>query len=308
MKNLKVIFMGTPEFAINVLESLINNTNVIMVVCQPDKVKGRHNELVYPPIKELALKNNIPCFQPINIKEDYQEIIDMNPDIIITCAYGQIIPKELLELPKYGCINVHASLLPKLRGGAPINHAIIDGYDKTGITIMHMAEGMDDGNIIYQEEYMIKDNDTFGNVSNELSIMGANLLIKSLPNIIDGSSPSIKQDDNLVTFAKIIKREDEHIDFNKKGIEIDRLVRGLNPYPYANTIIDDIEFKVIEGYYENKESTINKIELKKDAIGIGCIDGYYYITKIKPAGKKEMLVKDYLNGVNKEKLINAIVK
>ena len=174
MKKINVVFMGTPEFAINVLEKVIENTNVLMVVCQPDKVKGRHKEVVYPPTKEIAIKNNIPCFQPYNIKEDYQCIIDLKPDMIITCAYGQIIPKILLDCPKYGCINVHASLLPYLRGGAPINHAIIDGYNKTGITIMHMAEGMDDGNIIIQEEYEIKENDTFGSLSNILSIMGAN--------------------------------------------------------------------------------------------------------------------------------------
>ena len=309
MKDLRVVFMGTPLFSVNVLNELINNTNVIMVVTQPDKIKGRNKELVYSPVKEIANEHNIPIFQPYNIKEDYQTIIDLKPDMIITCAYGQIIPKILLDCPKYGCVNVHASLLPYLRGGAPINHAIIDGYDKTGITIMYMAEGMDDGDIITQEEYIINDDETYGHLSNELSIIGSKLLMETLPSIINNTASSIKQDDSKVTFAKIIKRELEHIDFNKSGIEIDRLVRGLNPEPYAYTIINDIEVKVIAGYYEPNESDINKImDIRKDAIGIGCLDGIYYITKVKPSGKKEMDTKDYLNGINKDKLLNTYVK
>ena len=156
---MKIVFMGTPDFAVPILEGLIDNYDVVGVVSQPDKPVGRKHILTETPIKKVALKNNIKVFQPINIREDYQEIIDLEPDIIITCAYGQIIPKELLDYPKYKCINVHASLLPKLRGGAPIHKAIIDDYDKTGITIMYMDEKMDSGDIIATEETIINDSD-----------------------------------------------------------------------------------------------------------------------------------------------------
>lgn len=309
MKNLSVVFMGTPEFAVPVLEELIKETTVELVVTQPDKVVGRKKEIVFSPIKKLALDNDIEVFQPIKIREDYKRIIDINPDIIITCAYGQIIPKVLLDLPKYNCINVHASLLPKLRGGAPLNHAIIDGYKETGVTIMYMAEGMDDGDIISTYKYIIKDNDTYGNLVDILSKEGAKLLIETLPSIINKTNNRIKQNLDEVTFAYTIKREEEHIDFNKNVIEVDRLVRGLNPTPYANMIIDNIEYKIIEGHYELKNSTPYKIEvLDKNNFGIGCKDGIYYIDKIKPAGKNIMDIKSFLNGVDKDKFRQKEVK
>ena len=159
MKNIKVVFMGTPEFAVPVLEGLIENYDVVGVVSQPDKKVGRHQTLVNTPIKDVAVKNNILCLQPEKIKESYDDVLALNPDIIVTCAYGQIIPKEILDYPKFGCINVHASLLPKLRGGAPIHKSIIDGYDKTGITIMYMDIKMDSGDIISQVETIIEDTD-----------------------------------------------------------------------------------------------------------------------------------------------------
>lgn len=309
IKNLRVVFMGTPEFAVPVLDSLIKETTVELVVTQPDKVVGRKKEIVYSPIKKLALDNNIEVFQPYKIREDNQKIIDIKPDIIITCAYGQIIPKSLLDLPEYKCINVHASLLPKLRGGAPLNHAIIDGYKETGITIMYMAEGMDDGDIISTYKYNILDTDTYGDLVNILSQEGAKLLIETLRSIINKTNDRIKQDEKEVTFAYTIKREEEHIDFNKNAIEIDRLVRGLNPTPYANIIIDNIEYKVIEGHYELCKSTPNKIEvLNKNNFGIGCLDGIYYIDKIKPAGKNIMDIKSFLNGINKENFKEKEVK
>ena len=176
MKNKKVIFMGTPEFAVPILQMLIKNTEVLLVVTQPDKEVGRKKEKKFSPIKELAIKNNIETFQPIKIKEDYKYILEKNPDIIITCAYGQIIPNELIETPKYGAINVHASLLPKLRGGAPIHHAIIDGYKKTGITIMYMSSKMDAGDIISQKETIINEKENVGTLHDKLSKIGTELL------------------------------------------------------------------------------------------------------------------------------------
>lgn len=310
MKDLKVVFMGTPDFAVSILKTLIENTNVVLVVSQPDKVVGRKKELKQTPIKQMAIKNNIEVFQPNKIKEEYQKIIEINPDIIITCAYGQIIPKVLLDLPKLGCVNVHASLLPKLRGGAPIHKCLIDGYKKTGITIMYMDEKMDSGDIINQEEYVIKREDNVGMLHDKLSSIGANLLIDTLPSIINKTNKRIKQNEEEVTYAYNIKREEEHLDFNKTCQEIYNQVRGLNPWPLANFILDDKEFKVLECSYEEKSiKEVSKIvEVTKDSIGITAIDGVIYLKTIKPFGKKIMSVKDYLNGIKKEDLLNKVIK
>ena len=310
MKDLKVVFMGTPDFAVPILNNLIKDTNVILVVSQPDKMVGRKQQIRKTPIKLLAEKNNIEVFQPNKIREDYQKIIDLKPDIIITCAYGQIIPKVLLDLPKLGCINVHASLLPKLRGGAPLHHALIDGYQKTGITIMYMDEKMDSGDIIAQEEYLIKDTDNVGTLHDALSKIGADLLIKTLPSIIKGTNKRIKQSETDVTYAYNIKREDEHLDFNKTCKEIYNQVRGLNPWPLANIIIADQEMKVIECEYKLKkvDEVAKIVEINKDNIGISAQDGIIYLKKIKPFSKKIMSTKDYLNGTDKNKLINSIIK
>ena len=231
MKNIKVVFMGTPDFAVPILEGLIENYDVVGVVSQPDKKVGRHQQLVNTPIKEVALKNNIICFQPVKIREDYNNILELNPDIIVTCAYGQIIPKEILDFPRLGCINVHASLLPKLRGGAPIHKSIIDGYDKTGITIMYMDEKMDSGDIISQSETIITDTDNLESVHDRLSLMGSELLLNTLPSIIEGSNNRIKQNEEEVTYAWNIKREEEHVDFSKTRREVFNLIRGLSPVP-----------------------------------------------------------------------------
>ena len=198
MKDIKVVFMGTPEFSVPVLEGLIENYQVIGVVSQPDRKVGRKQEVVFSPVKQVAISHDIPVFQPEKIRVDYEDILDLKPDIIITCAYGQIIPKAILDFPKYGCINVHASLLPKLRGGAPIQKAIIDGYSKTGITIMYMDEAMDSGDIISQREIPILDNDTMETLHDKLSILGKELLLDTLPSIIDGFVIRIKQDEKEV--------------------------------------------------------------------------------------------------------------
>ena len=309
MKDLSVVFMGTPEFAVPVLESLIKETTVKLVVTQPDKIVGRKKEIVYSPVKQLALDNNIEVFQPNKIKDDYQKIIDINPDIIITCAYGQIVPKIILDYPKYKCINVHASLLPKLRGGAPLNRAIIDGYKETGVTIMYMDETLDTGDMISSYSYNILDNDTYGSLVSKLSIEGAKLLIDTLPKIINNTNERIKQDDSISTYASIIKREEEHLNFNKSVIEVDRLVRGLNPEPLANTIINDVEYKIIKGHYSKENAIPNKINIiDKSNLGIGCLDGIYYIDEIKPSGKKVMDIKSFLNGIDKEKFKDYEIK
>lgn len=312
MKNLKVVFMGTPEFSVKILKELIDNCDVIGVVSQPDKIVGRKKVLEKTPVKLVALENNIKVIQPVNIKKDYQEIIDLNPDIIVTCAYGQIIPKELLDFPKYGCINVHASLLPKLRGGAPIHRSIIDDYGKTGITIMYMDEKMDEGDIISQEETLITSQDNLVTLSNRLSDIGAELLIKTIKDIISGKSKRIKQDSSLANYAPNIKREEEHIDFNKTSREIRNLIRGLYDTPGANLILDGKEMKIYDAeisdrVFMNKENG-EITAIYKNGFGISTRDGEIIITKLKPFGKKKMTAKDYLNGINKNELIGKVVE
>lgn len=304
MKDLRVVFMGTPDFAVPVLEKLILNTKVVLVVSQPDKCVGRKRELVPTPIKKKALEYNIPVFQPEKVKFDYEKIVLARPDIIITCAYGQIIPKVLLDLPRLGCINVHASLLPYLRGGAPLHHAIIDGYKETGVTIMYMDESMDTGDIISSVTYPLKDTDTVGTVHDNLMEMGANLLMETLPSIIKGTNKRIKQDNSKATYAYNISRSDEHLDFSGSGLLVERKVRGLNPWPLANTLFDDEEIKIISGYFVLGKSIPKKINVvTKDSLGIGCSDGIYYVTALKPSGKKVMDIKSYLNGMDKDKLL-----
>ena len=301
--------MGTPDFAVPILETLIQNTNVVLVVSQPDKKVGRKQILTKTPIHEVADKYGISVFQPEKIKNDYERILEVKPDIIITCAYGQIIPKVLLDLPRLGCINVHASLLPKLRGGAPLHHAIIDGLDKTGVTIMYMDEAMDTGDIISTISYDIKSSDTTEDIHDTLRELGAKLLIDTLPSIVTGTNRRIKQNETEATYGYNITREEEHIDFNKRGILIDRLVRGLYSWPLANTIIGDTEYKIVAGYFIKGKGNPGMIsDISKKALGIGCLDGTYYVTKIKPAGKKIMDIKDFLNGIDIEEFKNRSIK
>lgn len=310
MNKIKIAFMGTPEFAVPVLEGLIKNYNVGLVVTQPDKLVGRHQELKYSPIKEVAIANNIEVFQPIKIRDDYQKILDFQPDIIITCAYGQIIPKVLLETPRFGCINVHASLLPKLRGGAPIHKALIDGYNKTGITIMYMDEAMDTGDIISQKEYQIKDTDNVGILHDVLSKIGAELLLETLPSIINNTNLRIPQNSQEATYAYNIKREEEHIEFNKTAREIYNQVRGLNPWPLANIILNGEEMKIIECSIVSTKSKLSAgtiIDITKESFIIKAKDQAIAVTKVKPFGKKVMSSKDYLNGIDKNKIIDKIV-
>ncbi len=308
MKDIKVIFMGTPLFSVAALESLIDKCNVIAVVTQPDK--GNSN---FSPVKKVALKNNINLLQPINIKNDYKDIIKLKPDIIITCAYGQIIPKELLSEPKFGCVNIHASLLPKLRGGAPIHRAIMAGYSKTGITIMYMSEKMDAGDIISQVEIEISDTDDVKTLHNRLSFLGRDLIIDTLPDIISGNINPIKQDESDVTYAWNIKREDEKINFDKHKKEIYNKVRGLNPWPgayciYEGKICKVYSSKIGENYF-NEGINGQIVKIYTDGIGIKVANGEIIFTEIQLEGKRKMSVKDFLNGVqDKEKLIGKVLE
>lgn len=311
MNNLKVIFMGTPEFSLPVLEGLNSKYNVVMVVCQPDKPSNRGG-VQYSPVKDFAIKNNIKVFQPVNVKNEYHEILSEKPDLIVTCAYGQIIPKEILDYPKYGCINVHASLLPKLRGGAPIHRAIIEGHKETGITIMKMKEKMDAGDIISQVKTEILDDDTVGTLHDKLSVLARDLLLSTIPNIISGNINLVRQNEEEATFAWNIKREDEKIDFSKTTREIYNQIRGLNPWPGAYAILSGRIIKIWASRYGDKffnEEVLNGqiVELYKDGIGVKTSNGEIIITELQLEGKRRMLANEFMNGVvNKELLVGRM--
>ena len=310
MDKIKIVFMGTPEFSVPVLEGLIANYDVIGVVTQPDKEVGRDHEIKFSPIKEVALSHDIRVFQPAKIRTDYSDIVKLNPDMIVTCAYGQIIPKVLLDLPKYGCINVHASLLPKFRGGAPLHRAIMEGEAKTGITIMYMDEHMDTGDIISTREILIANDDTVGDIHDKLSVIGKELLLDTIPDIVSGNINPVKQDESKATYAPIIKREDELIDFNKTSLEIYNQIRGLNPFPVAYAMLDGKVMKIYCSRIKDNIYTTKKcgeiVRIYDDGIGVSTKDGEIIITEIKVEGKRRMSVKDYLNGIDSNTLIGKV--
>ena len=310
---MKIVFMGTPDFAVNVLQGLIdNNYDVVGVVSQPDKEVGRKRILTPTPVKEVALKYNIPVFQPVKIRNEFDDILALEPDMIVTCAYGQIIPKEILDYPRLGCINVHGSLLPKLRGGAPIHHAIMDGLEETGITIMYMDVSMDSGDIISQRSIPITDSDNVGILWDKLSLLGRDLLIDTLPSIIDGTNDRIKQDESLVTFGYNVKREEEHLDFNNTSRCVFNHVRGLNPWPSAYAVLDDQEMKIYECDMLDKDFSTKTcgeiVDVNKEGIVVKTNDGSVVLKTIKPFGKKMMNAKDYVNGIGKDNLIGKVFK
>ena len=311
MKDIKVVFMGTPSFAVPVLEKLIENYNVIMVVCQPDRAKDKKGNIIYPPVKELALKNNIEVYQPLKLSSEYEYIIEKNPDIIITCAYGQILPSSLLDYPKYGCINVHGSLLPRLRGGAPIHHAIINGDKETGITIMYMDKKMDAGDIISQRSLEIKSTDNLDSIYSSLSILGSELLIETLPSIINGTNNRIKQNENEVTFGYNISKEDELINFNDSAINIFNKVRGLCSVPGASCYYNGKRLKIYEVEVTDKLSKDipgKIVEVNKDSFVVTTKDYLIKIKDIKLEGKKRCMVSEYLNGIHdKSSLLGGIL-
>ena len=306
----RIVFMGTPMFAVPILEALIEKYDVIMVVCQPDRKKNRKGVVEYPEVKSVAMRYGIDVFQPLRIKDDYEYIIDANPDLVITCAYGQIVPTELLLYPKLGCINVHGSILPELRGGAPIHWAIIRGYKETGITIMDMSPKMDAGDIIATAKISISDDMILDELYEKMSYLGRDLLIDTLPNIINRTAKRVKQDETRVTYAYNISKEDAKIDFSKTSREIRNLVRGLNSNPGAYCYLDNKRIKIYEveeaGKTESKEYG-KIVEITKDSIICVAKDNLLKIKCLAVEGKKKCLVKDYVNGIKKEKLIGKVL-
>lgn len=311
MKDIKVIFMGTPIFASIILDELIKKYNVIMVVCQPDREKDRKGNIIYSPCKKLAIENNIQVFQPLKIRDEYQKILDMNPDIIITAAYGQIIPDIVLNYPKYGAINVHGSLLPKLRGGAPIHHAIINGDKEIGVTIMYMDKRMDAGDIISQRAIPLTNDMNLDIAYEKLAIIGRDLLIETIPSIINGTNNRIHQNENEVTFGYNITKEEEKINFDDTSMNIYNKIRGLSSVPGAYAIINNKRMKVYSSTISDiKSKNLPGVieDIRNDGIYVNTKDYIIKLTDIKLEGKKRCMVHEFINGIKKEDYIGVEFK
>jgi methionyl-tRNA formyltransferase len=299
--------MGTPEFAVPTLNRLLEKHDIAAVFTQPDRPKGRGQKMQFSPVKEVAVRNNISVFQPIKLKKDMDAINaikKINPDVIVVIAFGQILPKEVLEIPRLGCINVHASLLPELRGAAPINWAIIRGYEKTGITTMQMNEGLDTGDMLLTSEIKIGENETAEELHDRLMEIGANLLMKTLDEIEKGSIVPQKQEDEKSSYAPMLNKELGHIDWKNDSSSIYNLVRGVTPWPGAYTYYKGNMIKIWgleKGNGGNYRNPGEIMEISRDGIKVACGSGSILIRELQEIGSKRMDAATYLNGHNIEK-------
>jgi methionyl-tRNA formyltransferase len=299
---MRVLFMGTPDFAVGTLEEIIQaGHEVIGVVTQPDKEKGRGGKLSFPPVKETALKYNLDIYQPRRVREpDFIQIVkDLEPEVIVVAAFGQILPKELLDIPPYGCINVHASLLPKYRGAAPIQAAIINGDKETGVTIQHMAVKLDSGDIILQESIPIADDETGGSLFDKLALLGAKLSVRALKELEDGTATRTPQDDSLATHVKMLDKEMGDIDFTQPAINIERLIRGLNPWPSAYTRLNGRILKlwkaaVVEYSGQGEPGEVVKVDKNSFTVMTG--KDALEIHELQLEGKKRLTCDAFLRG------------
>ena len=298
---MRVLFMGTPEFAVPTLESLIGAHDVIGVFTQPDKPKGRGKAMAFPPVKEKALEHDIPVYQPVKVREEsvVNDIREMNPDAIVVVAFGQILPESILNIPKYGCINVHASLLPKYRGAAPMQWSIIDGEKETGITTMYMAKGLDTGDMILKEIIPMDPKETGETLHDKLSVLGGPLILETLKQLEDGTAPRIPQDDSLSCYASMLTKELGCIDWNKDAASIERLIRGLNSWPSAYTMWNGKTMKVWESdvvEYEGSEENGTVIAKDKHSFTVKCGENALKILELQLQGKKRMNTQAFLVG------------
>ena len=299
-----VVFMGTPEFAVPILQSLIDNPeyDIQAVLTQPDHHIGRKRTLHQSPVKELAEQYNIEVLQPAKLSKspEMEKIISLQPDLMITAAYGQLLPTKLLAAAKIAAINVHGSLLPKYRGGAPIQYSIINGDKETGVSIMYMVKKMDAGDIISQRSIPIEDTDDSGTMFKKLSLLGRDLLLETLPKLISGDVNPVAQDPDKVVFSPNITSEQEQIDFRLPARLIDAKVRGLRPAPLGNMIIDGLRTKIYDVTPLEEKTALEPgkvVRVTKHQLVIAAGDGTtYQINKLKPAGKKAMDITSYLNG------------
>ena len=304
---MRVLYMGTPDFAVEALEAIIDKGHeIIGVVTQPDKVRGRGGKVSFSPIKEVALKHNLNIYQPIKVRdpEFIQTIRDLEPEVIVVAAFGQILPKELLDMPPYGCINVHASLLPKYRGASPIQAAILNGEKETGVTIMHMDVKLDTGDMILQESIPIADYETGGSLHDKLALLGARLVVEALDKLKDGSAPRIPQDDSLASYVKMLDKDMGTIDFSQPALNIERMIRGLNPWPSAYTKLDGKILKfwradVVE--YSGDGDPGQIVEVGKDSFTVMTGEDALEIRELQLEGKKRLSCDAFLRGYSLEK-------
>lgn len=296
----RIVFMGTPDFSVPILEQLIkDHYEVVLVVTQPDRPKGRKKLLTPPPVKVKALELGLPVFQPEKIRNDYEAVLETKPDLIVTAAFGQILPTPLLEAPPFGCINVHASLLPDYRGGAPIHQAIIDGKKETGVTIMYMVEALDAGDILTQRALPIEECDDVGSMFEKLSLLGRDLLHDTLPQLFNQTLTPVKQDDERATYARNITRDQEQIDWYQSNQVIYNHVRGMHPFPVASTLIDGKNMKLWRVEKDSRQTSEQPgtiIAIEKDGVIVQTKDQSIKLVDVQLAGKKRLLIKDCLNG------------
>ena len=310
---MRVIFMGTPDFSVGTLEAIIKaGHEVCAVVTQPDKPKGRSKQLQFSPVKEAALAHNLEVLQPEKARdpEFVEKLRRYNADVFVVVAFGQILPKEIIEMPKYGCVNVHASLLPKYRGAAPIQYAVIDGCEYSGVTTMQMNEGLDTGDILMVEKLKLDPKETGGSLFDKLAVVGANLLVKTLVGLKEGSISPVPQKEEDSTYVKMIKKSMGEIDFNKSAVVIERLIRGLNPWPSAFTHLQGKTFKIWEANClddvtdaEVDLSTAKNgeiVALRKNSLVIKTGEGYLEALEVQLEGKKRMDAGSFLRGNNIE--------
>ena len=305
---MRVVFMGTPDFAVPVLEALTESKHeVVAVVTQPDKRKGRGKEMQYTPVKTAALNHGIEVYQPAKVKdEEFQNVLRaINADVIVVVAFGQILPPSIIHMPKYGCINVHASLLPKYRGAAPIQWAVIDGEKETGITTMQMDEGLDTGDMMLKEVVPVDEKETGGSLHDKLAACGGKIILETLQRVEDGTVTYTKQDDSKSNYAKNIDKNLGKIDFTKKAVEIERLIRGLNPWPSAYTKLNGKTLKIWDAdILEGENETPGKIvNITKDQIWISTGEGILAVNELQLEGKKRMNTEDFLRGYKMENAV-----
>lgn len=309
MKTCRILFMGTPDIAVSMLNRIITDGyDVIGVVTQPDKRAGRKKELKMPEVKQRAIEANIPVYQPIKIKDAVDELMQLDIDLIVTCAYGQFIPSKLLEYPTYGSINVHASLLPKLRGGAPIHKAIINGDKQTGMSIMRMVKAMDAGPVMAQCVVDIDEMDTTGILYDKLAKAGAKLLSESIPKLIDGTAEFVEQDESQASFAYTISKEEEWIDFDQDVQRVYDHIRGLIPNPTGYALLDGkkVKFHKVRMRKDDKVHTPGEIEgMIENGYAISAQNGYILVDEIQMEGKAKTDAKSFYNGSGKQ-LIHKI--
>jgi len=301
---MKIVFMGTPDFAALSLERLIEaGHEITLVVTQPDKEKGRGKQVQKSDVKLVAEKYDLPVFQPVKIKTEGSVAFlkGIEADIFVVAAFGQILSKEILDMPKYGCVNIHASLLPKYRGAAPIQWSIIDGEEKTGVTIQQMDVGLDTGDIIAVKEVVIESDETGGSLFDKLAIAGGELIVETLPLIESGNINRVPQDDSKSTYAGKLSKEMGNIDWNKSAVEIDRLIRGCTPWPSGYTMCSGKTLKIWKASVADMEGQPGVIcEVAKDHITIGTGNGSLLVEELQLEGKKRMTVHDFLLGYHME--------